>query len=392
MQLLSQNSLLESDMCLCHEFDAAKIGTRKNSQIEYNVIWRLLHVPLWFKVVLANSAMTMLLAMAGAAIAAQHVRERPTDIHYELIACFMVVGFSISFAFNSLVMKLVLTPLDRLQAAANSTKHGPGDAPITASLISDKQLDYLIAAFTDMQNTLQQYAQQIDHFPQSIVQAQEEERQRIARELHDEAAQTLTSLLLYLRLLEKSLDPEDALRIGNLCKLATHALDEIRQLAVDLNPRILDDWGLEAALGRQVDELNAAGTLKTTLQLAGNTSERLRKDLELTFYRVAQEALNNTVRHAHARCAQVVLKREAGWLTLEVQDDGVGFNTGVSQSGRPSGFGLVGMRERLALVRGELVIESQPGKGARVCARAPLCPPPTPYGVAYENDSRLAGR
>jgi signal transduction histidine kinase len=135
---------------------------------------------------------------------------------------------------------------------------------------------------------------------------------------------------------------------------------------------MLDDWGLEAALGQRVDELNAGGSRQVTLQVMGRSLERLPRDLELTFYHVAQEALNNVAHHSHARCAQVVLMREENFLTLEVRDDGVGFNPNVMRAGRASGFGLASMRERLELVSGELTIESWPGNGTRLYARAPM--------------------
>ena len=176
---------------------------------------------------------------------------------------------------------------------------------------------------------------------------------------------------MYLKLLEKSQDPDEAQRIQNLRKLTAHALEEVRQVALELRPKILDDWGLEAALGWRVDELSKACSVRANLQVIGMRN-RLPRDLELTFYRVAQEAINNIARHSRARHAHIALKREGHCLTLEIKDDGVGFNTTAMQAGRLQGYGLLGMRERMALVGGEFVIESQPGKGTRLVARAPL--------------------
>jgi two-component system sensor histidine kinase UhpB len=228
--------------------------------------------------------------------------------------------------------------------------------------------DGRLAAYQRHAKSLEDNDQQMRVLSHRIVYAQEAERHRIARQLHDEIAQTLTSVLLYLKLLEKSCTPEEAQRLQNLRKLITHALSDIRQLAVELHPKMLDDWGLEAALGQRVDELNADGSRQVTLHIVGRSPERLPRDLELTFYHVAQEALNNMAHHSHARCAHVSLQREAGCLTLEVQDDGVGFNPGVMRSGRASGFGLTSMRERLALVGGELAIESPEVVRAWGCA------------------------
>ena len=330
---------------------------------------RLLHIPLLYKVLLANCAMTALLALAGAVVAIQHVPTLRTDAHHDLVVFFLVVGIVVSCVVNFLLMRLVLAPLDHLEAAADDTIDRK-QHPIAPSVIGDERLDRLAAAFSGMQNTLEDNAQRIHVLSQQVLYAQEVERQRIARDLHDEVAQTLTSVLLYLKLLVKSSDPESAQRLQNLRNLITHALNDIRQLAVDLHPQILDEWGLEAALGQRVDELNAETSRQVTLQVVGRTPERLPPDLELTFYHVAREALNNMAHHSHAHCAQVLLSQEANRLTLEVQDDGVGFNSNVMRAGQPRGFGLASMRERLNLVGGELTIESRPGSGTRVCARA----------------------
>ncbi len=334
-------------------------------------VLRLLHIPLLYKALVVNCALTAVLSVAAALAAIYHVQAQFIDPHYDLMALFVVASIAISFVIDLLLLRLILAPLDRLETAVDDASQGK-QHPIEPGLISDDRLDRLAAAFSDMRDTLEVDAQQMHQLAQQVVYAHEEERERIARELHDEVAQTLTSVLLYLKLLEKSSDSQEAQRLQNLRKLITHALHDMRQLAVDLHPKILDDWGLEAALGEQVNELNADDSRQVTLRVVGHSKERLPWDLEVTFFHVAREALNNMVHHSRARCTQVLLKREANWLTLEVQDDGVGFNPDVMNAGRASGFGLESMRERLALVNGELAIDSQPGRGTRICARAPV--------------------
>ncbi len=335
------------------------------------IVVRLLHVPLRFKILLAGCAMAALLGVIGSIIAIQHVQAFPTDTHYDLVALCLIVSIIIGFMVNFLLLRLMLAPLNHLEAAVDDTISGK-QHPILIGPLGDERFDRLAAAFSSMQNALEDNAQRMHTLSQQIVNAHEEERHRIARELHDEVAQTLTSVLLYLKLLEKSSNLEEAQRLQNLRKLITHALSDIRQLAVELHPRILDDWGLEAALGQRVDELNADCTRQVTLRVVGHSPKRLPQDLEVTFYHVAQEALSNIVHHSHAHCAQVSLRREANYLTLEVQDDGIGFDPDVMRAGGANGFGLASMRERLALVNGELTIDSQPGSGTRVCARAPI--------------------
>jgi two-component system sensor histidine kinase UhpB len=354
------------------------------------LVKRLLHIPLFYKVFLANAIIVTVMAMSATLIAGGQPTGFPTNFHYGLIVVLAITGLAISLAVNFLVLKLSLTPLDRLQAALDDARRGKTDAHISAGVVSDAYFDRLVTTLNEMLCALEENGQQLHHLSQEILQAQEEERQRVARELHDEAAQTLTSLLVYLKLLEKSQDPEEAQRIQNLRKLTAHALEEIRQVALELRPKILDDWGLEAAVGWRVDELNKANSTRATLQVVG-MRDRLPRDLELTFYRVAQEAINNIARHAHARHAQIMLKREDHRLMLEIKDDGVGFNTAVMQAGRPRGLGLLGMRERLALVGGELHIESQPGQGTRLIAHAPLASP-IGSGELYEKDSFTVSR
>ena len=335
---------------------------------------RFLQIPLWLKLLLPNMIVMSLLALVGAVIAVQHVETSPSDPHYDLLALFVVAGVGINLVVNWGVIKLALTPLERFETAVDEARQDQGPVSPATSLIGDDRLDGVIAAFTDLQDTLKQDEEQVSFLAHKVLHTQEEERQRIARELHDETAQILTSVLLYLKLLEKSAAAEEVPRLQNLRKLIMHALSEVRRLVMELHPRMLDEQGLEATLSQHVDELNAAGSMNVTLQVAGCTRERLSQDLELTFYRVAQEALNNTVQHSHARCAHVMLKRDADWLTLEVRDDGVGFDQDAMQARQPRRLGLAGMRERLALVGGELTIESGPGAGTRLCARARLSP------------------
>jgi two-component system, NarL family, sensor histidine kinase UhpB len=337
-------------------------------------ILRLLHIPLLWKLLLANALVMTLFAVAGAVIAAQHVGSPLSDPHYDLLALFVAAGVTIDLVISFAVIKLALAPWERFERAVDEARQGKGRISQTSGPIGDEQLDGLIAAFTSMQDTLEHDSQQVSFLAHKVLSSQEEERWRIARELHDETAQILTSVLLYLKLLEKSAAPEEVQRLENVRKLITHALSEVRRLVMELHPRMLDEQGLEATLSHHVSELNAAGAMNVTLQVAGSTRERLSRDLELTFYRVAQEALNNTVHHSQAHCAQVILKRDAEWLTLEVNDDGVGFDQAALQAGQPRGLGLAGMRERLALIGGELAIESEPGAGTRLYARARLSP------------------
>jgi two-component system sensor histidine kinase UhpB len=148
-------------------------------------------------------------------------------------------------------------------------------------------------------------------------------------------------------------------------------LEEVRRVALDLRPTILDDLGLGPALEWRVDELNRGGGLHATLWTTG-LDRRLPREVELTFYRVAQESLSNVARHAQAQSVNVELAAGDGRLRLAIIDDGCGFDPDATAIHDRRGLGLVGMSERLAMVEGQLEVYSAPGCGTRIVASAPL--------------------
>jgi signal transduction histidine kinase len=204
---------------------------------------------------------------------------------------------------------------------------------------------------------------------QRVVTAQEAERRRLARELHDETGQALTSILLGLRSVEEAAGPEQRhVAVDGLRELVRSTLQDVRQLAVDLRPTALDDFGLVPALERLTTSLaestGIAVDLETVLQ-----GERLPPEVETALYRIVQEALTNIVKHARASRVSVVVTRRSGSVTAVIEDDGLGFDPG---SARADGLGLVGMRERVALLGGRLTMESTPGAGTTCIAEVPL--------------------
>lgn len=336
------------------------------------MISRLLKIPLAQKILLANSAIVALGALVGTVVTVWHVQTFPNDFHYELIALFAALGLAISFVVNYFVVRLALTPLDRLQQAVDQVRQGKLNVQATAGALSDERFDRLTETFNQMVAVQAQATQQLHHLSQEILQAQEDERQRVARELHDQTAQSLTSLLVRLRLLERAQNPADAQKhVQELRDLTAQSLDEVRRVALELRPKILDDLGLSEALAWRVDELNAADGTRVVLNVAG-MEKRMPRNLELVFYRVAQEALTNIARHSHAKNAQITLRGEDQHVSMEIVDDGVGFDKSAIEAQTSRGLGLYGMRERLALVDGWLSIESKIGHGARLVAIAPL--------------------
>lgn len=330
----------------------------------------MLRLPLLLKILLANSALVAFGAVAGTLVTVWHVQTYPDDPHYELIALFGTAGLALSFVVNYGVLRLALAPLDRLQAAVDRVRQGDLAARVEPGRLDDERFTRLAETFNQMLAAVAGATQELRRLSQRILEAQEDERQRVARELHDQSAQSLTLMLVRLRLLERSADAEQARQqVQELRALTAQALHEIRRIALELRPKILEDLGLGEALAWRVDELNASGAVRAALQIVG-LDHRLPKDLELVLYRVAQEALTNVARHADARNARLVLEQAGGAVTLSVEDDGAGFDVEAALA-HPSGLGLSGMRERLALVGGALRIVSTPGGGTQLRATVP---------------------
>jgi len=195
----------------------------------------------------------------------------------------------------------------------------------------------------------------------AALHAQEEERARIARDLHDEVNQSLTGLLLRLEAAREAAPPELEVELAETKALANQAMTELLSLARQLRPTALDDLGLAAAIGGQVEQLGR-GEIDARLSTEGDFSN-LGDDAQLVVYRVAQEALSNAARHSGAEHVEVRLRRtDAGGVVLAVSDDGQGFAFDESQRG----LGIGGMRERALLVGAELTIESRPDHGTTV--------------------------
>lgn len=205
-----------------------------------------------------------------------------------------------------------------------------------------------------------------------ILNAQEGERVRIARELHDETGQALTLLLVRLQLVENhSAEPAVRQELAELRRLVGETLDGVRRLAVHLGPGVLEDLGLRSAIEWLVDRVRLEAGLRVDLTLEGDC-EDVFSEVGVAVFRVAQEALTNVVRHAQAESVSVRLTSHAGRLELEIQDDGRGFSLEKARARPGSSIGLFGMTERIALVDGRIEIDSKPGRGTRVRATVPI--------------------
>ena len=202
-----------------------------------------------------------------------------------------------------------------------------------------------------------------------VVEAQELERARLARELHDETGQALTSILLGLKPLEQAAaSPDAGAAIESLRELVVSTLQNVRRLAVELRPSALDDFGLVPAVERLADTFRDQSGLTVDLE-AQLGDARLSAEAETTLYRVVQEALTNIVKHADAGGVSILLQRRNRAVQVVVEDDGAGFDPAAT---RENALGLAGMRERVALAGGKLRVESTPGGGTTLVAEVPI--------------------
>jgi signal transduction histidine kinase len=201
-----------------------------------------------------------------------------------------------------------------------------------------------------------------------VVAGQELERQRLARELHDETGQALTSILLGLKAIEEAGNGQDVRQsLLELRELVVGTLQDVRRLAVELRPKALDDFGLVAALQRLAETFAEQTGIRVHVEAALGDA-RLAGETETAVYRIVQEALTNVIKHAQAETVSVVLTRKGDRVVAVIEDDGLGFDPADTRDER---LGLLGMRERIALVDGQLSVESRPGEGTTIAVEVP---------------------
>jgi len=228
-----------------------------------------------------------------------------------------------------------------------------------------------VTNFVEAEAGLRHYAEELQSLSRRLVEVQEDERRRIARELHDEVGQQLTGLRLMLEMAEHASDTAIRYRLTEMVQTATTVTNQVRELSASLRPTMLDDLGLQPALCWLLERYTGHTGIKVDLRCSGLDGQRFATPVETVAYRITQEALTNVARYAGVTTAHVSVWATRDALQVQVSDSGAGFDP-VEAMGRGRTSGLSGMRERALSVGGELVIESTPGRGTRVSARLPL--------------------
>jgi two-component system sensor histidine kinase UhpB len=272
----------------------------------------------------------------------------------------------VGLATGLLIMRRRRAPLERLieeMEKVDLSRPGPLLPRSIDGIGETEEVERIELAFLRMVRRLEAERRRAGS---AALQAQEEERARVARDLHDEVNQSLTGLLLRLEAAREAAPPELEAELADTKALANQAMRELLSLARQLRPTALDDLGLKAAIAGQVEQL-ARGEIEAEFGAEGDFSG-LDDDAQLVVYRVAQEALSNAARHSGAARVTVRLRRsDDGGVELTVSDDGRGFAFDESEGG----LGIGGMRERALLIGGKLTIESRPGHGTTVRLSVP---------------------
>lgn len=330
-----------------------------------------LGVPLFYKILLANALIVVLGTVGGTWVTTTFVRHTPYRSIFDLVTLLVLGGVVLTVLVNALILRLALSPLQLLEETAARVQAGDLDARTPLSPLADRELERLTATFNGMLDTMAVYRQRLRDVAVRALTAAEEERKRIARELHDETAQMLAALLIRVRIVRNSSDPEalDAL-LEEMRREIGRSLEGIRRFARGLRPPALDELGLGPAIESHARNLSESVGIPIRVD-ADPLEGVLSPEAELAIYRIVQEALSNVVRHAGATRAAVRLTRAPGAVTATVRDDGRGFDVTGVMSGERQGLGLFGMQERAAYLGGRVEIDSRPGAGTTVTAEVP---------------------
>lgn len=271
-------------------------------------------------------------------------------------------GLAVMLVANAVLFRIGLAPLQRLTRTMTTTELL---RPVPRPLVTGhSELAGLISAFNNMLDRLE--AERSDSAARALS-AQEAERSRIGRELHDEVGQTLTAVLLNLKRLADSAPQHIREELSQVQETTRDSLDEIRRIARRLRPGVLEELGLLSALKALATEAADHTGLAVHRHLDHDLPQ-LSQEVELVVYRVAQEAITNTARHAEAGRFELVLTGSSTGVELRIQDDGRGLN------GSGEGAGIRGMRERALLIGAELTLDSPPGSGTTVRLAVPTYP------------------
>ena len=329
--------------------------------------------------VLAGNAVVILVGAIGGTYLTQHLL---TVSGHWLALFFAAIGITLSLVINYAILRNALRPMDALQHTVEHIDRGDTDVRALVEGIGDPQLQRFARALDTMLERLAAQTRLLEanearlrQLSGQVLSVQEEERKRIARELHDDTSGALARVLLNVEMCEDAL-PEDLREIREKMSgtriLTAQTLENVRKMIFDLRPTLLDDLGLAAAVHWYAKSNLEPADIQVQFEASSNLG-RASPTIETALFRIAQEAITNIIRHADARHARIELAREQSRWVLVVQDDGRGFDA--AATGEASGnhrWGLFGVQERVQLLGGAFSIQSSVGKGTTLRVEIPV--------------------
>jgi signal transduction histidine kinase len=291
----------------------------------------------------------------------------PAQISLRPVIVVLILGLIVVASVVSVGVQRVTDPIQNLVIQTRQVATGDYDAQVDLSKI--KEIRELGSAFNEMVQQIGKYRAGIRQYVADVTKSQEEERKRIARDLHDDTVQSLIAIGQRLELIKGVLDnPAEARpRLSELRTMVTGAIASVRQFSRDLRPLTLEDLGLAAAIQYLVNQLSQSEGIKVDLEIEGEI-EGLSNDMEIAIYRILQETLNNVKKHAEATEVEVLAQFTRRQIKVTVRDNGRGFEVpeAITDLASYGSFGLMGLHERAQLFGGEITVRSQPGKGTTV--------------------------
>jgi two-component system sensor histidine kinase UhpB len=347
---------------------------------------RLPGVPLFWRLLGVN----LVIVLGGAVIGTWLTQRLVLNGSFTPVthALLVLAALTLSAGLSMLLLRETFRPIHSLREATQRFNAGDHSARASLAPLTDPDVAGLVLEVNALWDrleadaaTIREKTEQAERLAAEVIMAQEEERRRVARELHDEAGQALTAVIIGLErglasmpeTYAADLPVQPRQLISNLRDLAAQTLDEVRKLALELRPSVLDDLGLVAALRQYVRSTEERSGLLAQLTVVGwdEGDERMPPEVETALFRIAQEALTNAIRHAQAVTVQVRLRRTPGNVSLEVRDDGIGL--AATPSAEPGKhLGMFGMRERARLLGGDFHATPVSPRGTLVQVSIPL--------------------
>ncbi len=326
---------------------------------------KLMNLSMFYKILIANTLIITVGAVGGTWLT-QELYNRSAP---QLIFIFVLIGLILSISVNLWIIKAALQPLAALQETVAAVYRGDLTARAARTPLGDPVITRFRDTLNAMLEELSSSHKRLEELSAKVLGVQEEERKRVARELHDETSQALTLLMIELRLLGK-VDPGDRKKkIADLWTYTSQILDGVHRLTLELRPRDLDELGLIPALRAYIKAYTEKFNIDIHFQVTG-LKGRLPGNMEVAFYRIVQEALTNVVKHSGAASVWISIKSEHGLVVVTIKDNGCGFNMDEIMKSEERGLGLFGMRERMFTLGGELKIHTAPGQGTEIVVQS----------------------